>query len=302
MHGDTVRVMRVAISGSTGLIGTALAVSLRGDGHSVVGISRRPGPDVLTWDLDAGELDPSGLVGVDAVVNLAGESIQGRWTTAKKERIMKSRIDATDLLVRTLGALEERPSVFVSGSAMGYYGDRGDELLAESSGPGSGFLADVAQAWERSAAGVEPLGVRLACARTSIVLSPDGVALRRMKTITKFGLGGPLGGGRQFWSWITLDDQVRALRLLIETDIEGPVNLATPNPVRQGDFAASLAAALHRPAIVPAPRFAIRAALGEMGEALLLDSTRLEPTVLDAAGFRFESPDLESAFASMFPD
>jgi uncharacterized protein (TIGR01777 family) len=190
----------------------------------------------------------------------------------------------------------------VSGSAMGYYGDRGAQLLDESAGPGSGFLAEVVEAWERSAAAVESLGIRLACARTSIVLAPHGLALARMQTITKFGLGGPLGGGHQYWSWITLDDEVRALRFLIDNEIEGPVNMATPNPVRQRDFATTLADALHRPSFLPAPRFAIRMVLGEMGDALLLDSTRLVPAVLAGAGFEFDSLDLEAAFSSIYPD
>jgi uncharacterized protein (TIGR01777 family) len=292
--------MRVAISGSTGLIGGALAASLRRDGHEVLGISRRGGPDAVEWDPRAGKIDRSALEGADAIVNLAGESIQGRWTSSKKERIMRSRVDSTSLLAGVLTELDRRPTVFVSGSAVGYYGDRGDEVLAEDAPPGTGFLAEVAGAWERAAQPISALGIRLACARTSIVLSPEGGALARMRLITKFFLGGPLGGGEQYWSWITLDDEVRALRLLLDADIEGPVNLAAPEPVRQRAFAKALAEVLHRPAVLPAPGFAIRAALGEMGDALLLDSQRVVPGVLTDAGFVFGAPDLATALQSLF--
>lgn len=296
----TVLFVRVVISGVSGMIGSALAVSLRSDGHDVVGISRTPSADAIAWDVGAGVLDATALGSVDAVVHLAGESIQGRWTKAKKRRILGSRVDSTGLLARSLGKLDTRPEVFVCGSAVGFYGDRGDEPLDETSPPGSGFLAEVARAWERSAAPIEDLGVRLAYARTSLVLTPDAGALGRMRAITRWGLGGPLGGGRQFWSWVTLDDEVRALRFLIESEIEGPANIASPGPLRQGDFSRILAAALERPAVAPAPAFAIRAALGEMGRELLLDSVRARPAVLEAAGFEYESPDLAGAFESMF--
>jgi len=302
MQPGTVRVMRVAISGATGLIGAALAESLRRDGNEVLGISRRPGPDTVVWDVAAGEIDGAALEGVDAIVHLAGESIQGRWTKSKKERIMRSRVDSTVLLAGVVAELDRRPSVFVSGSAVGYYGDRGDEVLTEADGPGGGFLAEVALAWEQAARPVAALGVRLTHPRTSIVLAADGGALPRMKLLTQLGLGGPLGGGEQYWSWITLADEVRALRLLLDSEIEGPVNMAAPEPVRQRSFATALADALHRPAFVPGPAFAIRAALGEMGETLLLDSTRVAPGVLTEAGFAFDSPDLPSALVSLFGD
>lgn len=283
------------------MIGTALADGLRGDGHDVVGVSRSPGPATVEWDVERGEIDGGALEGLDAVVHLAGESIQGRWTSAKKERILRSRVESTELLARTIAELDDRPRVFVSGSAMGYYGDRGSDVLSESAAAGSGFLAEVTQAWEAAAEPIAGLGVRLSFARTSIVLSPDGGALQRMKWITRFGLGGPLGDGQQYWSWITLSDQVRALRFMIDADLEGPVNLAAPGAVPQRTFAKELATALHRPAVIPAPGFAIRAVLGEMGDALLLDSTRLAPDALAAAGFVFDSPDVVSAFGSLFP-
>lgn len=294
--------VRVAITGATGLIGSALADDLRGDGHEVVAISRRPAPGGIVWNVEAGELDASALEGVDAVVHLAGESIQGRWTTAKKSRILRSRVDSTELLASAIGSLDRPPGVVVSGSAMGYYGNRGDELLDESASAGTGFLADVTSAWERAAAPIAAAGVRLCLARTSIVLSPDGGALPRMRAITRAGLGGPLGSGRQYWSWITLDDEIAALRFLIDAEVEGPVNLATPEPVRQREFAEHLGRALGRPSFVPAPRAAIRAGLGEMGRALLLDSVRLEPRVLVDEGFRFATPGLAAAFDALLRD
>lgn len=287
--------MRVGITGVSGLIGSALADDLRADGHEVVGISRRESADGIFWDVAAGKLDPGALEGVDAVVHLAGESIQGRWTTAKKQRILRSRVDSTELLASTIASLDQPPRVVVSGSAMGYYGDRGDEVLTESAAAGTGFLADVTRVWEGAAAPIADHGVRLCLARTSIVLATEGGALPRMRTITRAGLGGALGSGRQFWSWITLDDEIAALRFLIDSEVEGAVNLATPNPVRQREFAKRLAAVLGRPAVMPAPSLAVRTALGEMGRALLLDSTRLQPSVLVEAGFTFESPDLDAA-------
>ena len=291
--------MRVAISGVSGLIGSALAEDLRDDGHEVLGISRRPGTDRIAWDVEAGSLDPLALEGVDAVVHLAGESIQGRWTTAKKQRILRSRVDSTELLASAMSRLDRPPGVVVSGSAMGYYGDRGDEVLDESAAQGVGFLADVTGAWEDAARPVADLGVRLCLARTSIVLASTGGALPRMRAITRAGVGGALGNGRQFWSWITLADEIAALRFMIESDIEGPVNLATNAPVRQREFAKELGSVLGRPAIVPAPAVAIRGVLGEMGRALLLDSTRLEPSALTRAGFSFGSPGLEGALGDV---
>jgi uncharacterized protein (TIGR01777 family) len=294
--------VRVAISGVSGLIGSALAEGLRSDGHEVLGISRRPGADRIVWDVEAGLLDPAALEGVDAVVHLAGESIQGRWTAAKKQRILRSRVDSTELLVSAVARLDRPPGVVVSGSAMGYYGDRGDELLDESAARGVGFLADVTAAWEDAALPIADLGVRLCLARTSIVLAAEGGAFPRIRALTRAGLGGPLASGRQFWSWITLADEIAALRFLIESDVEGPVNLATSDPVRQRDFAKELASALRRPAVVPAPAFAIRGALGEMGKALLLDSTRLEPRVLGEVGFSFGSPSLGAALDKLLRD
>ncbi len=289
--------MKFVITGVSGLIGSALATSLRSDGHEVVGLSRSEGSGLVRWDVEAGQLDPSALAGADAVVHLAGESIGGRWTTAKKRRLVDSRVRSTELLVSTMAALDdaERPAVFVGGSAMGVYGDRGDEVLTEASSPGSSFLADLVVRWEGAARPLEDLGVRVCHARTSLVLGADAESFRRLVLVTKLGASGPLGGGRQYWSWISLSDQVRALRHLLDEELTGPVNITAPHPVSQRAFARSLAKALRRPAWVPAPGFAIRLLLGEMGQALLLDSTRLEPRALLDSGFEFEHETVEAA-------
>ncbi len=289
--------MKVVITGVSGLIGSALASSLRDDGHDVVGLSRSSGPDRVVWDVGAGTLDPGALAGADAVVHLAGESIAGRWTSAKKSRLADSRIRSTELLVSTIEGLPatDRPSVFLGGSAMGVYGDRRDEVLAETAAPGTSFLADLVVRWEGAAQPLDELGVRVCHARTSLVLGAEAEAFRRLVLITKLGGAGPLGGGRQYWSWISLTDQVRVLRRLLAEDVSGPVNVASPRPVTQREFARVLARALKRPAILPAPGFAIRLVLGEMGQALLLDSARLEPRVLVDGGFEFEHETVESA-------
>jgi len=301
--------MRVAITGIRGLIGSALAASLRADGHEVLGVSRRPdapagheGPDTanartIAWDVAAGAIDASALEGLDAIVHLAGESIGGRWTAARKAAIMSSRVDSTRLLARVIGELDAKPSVFVCGSAIGFYGDRGEEELTEWSLPGDGFLADVCMRWERAAVPIPDAGVRLVRIRTGLVVGPGAEAIERMAKITRLGAGGPLGSGRQWWSWISLEDEVRAVRHLIDSDASGAFNLTAPNPVRQRDFQRALSAALGRPSFMPAPRFAIRAALGEMGQALLLDSTRVMPDALTDDGFAFSHPDLPGALA-----
>ncbi|MCY3607046.1 MAG: TIGR01777 family oxidoreductase [Acidimicrobiaceae bacterium] len=301
--------LRVAITGIRGLIGGALATSLRADGHEVVGISRRPDPvgalaadeaaaeRAVAWDVAAGTIDASALEGLDAIVHLAGESIGGRWTAARKAAIMSSRVDSTRLLARVIGELDAKPSVFVCGSAIGFYGDRGEEELTEWSLPGDGFLADVCMRWERAAVPIPDAGVRLVRIRTGLVVGPGAEAIKRMAKITRLGAGGPLGSGRQWWSWISLEDEVRAVRHLIDSDASGAFNLTAPNPVRQRDFQRALSAALGRPSFMPAPRFAIRAALGEMGQALLLDSTRVMPDALTDDGFEFSHPDLPGALA-----
>ncbi|WP_419945628.1 TIGR01777 family oxidoreductase [Candidatus Poriferisodalis sp.] len=301
--------MRVAITGVRGLIGGALATSLRADGHEVVGISRRREPvgalgaddetaeRAVAWDVAAGKIDASALEGLDAIVHLAGESIGGRWTATRKAAIMSSRVDSTRLLAGAIRELDAKPSVFVCGSAVGFYGNRGEDELTERSLPGDGFLADVCMRWERAAVPIPDAGVRLVRIRTGLVVGPGAEAISRMAKITRLGAGGPLGGGRQWWSWISLDDEVRAIRHLIDSDANGAFNLTSPNPVRQRDFQQALSAALRRPSFMPAPKLALRAALGEMGQGLLLDSTRVLPDALSEDGFEFSHPQLADALA-----
>jgi uncharacterized protein len=303
--------MRVIITGHTGFIGSALAANLAADGHDVVGVSRSPATqgasakhssvdNVIVWDLEAGTIDKNAMEGADAIVHLAGESIEGRWTAAKKQRILNSRVRSTEVLADAIASLDSTPQVLVSGSAMGIYGNRRDEVLSEgSSTPGGSFLADVCLAWEAAAMPVASLGVRLVYARTGLVLGEGGGALKKMATITKFGAGGPLGRGDQWWSWITLDDEVRALRHVIDNEVEGPANIVGPTAVRQKDFARALGEILRRPTFMPAPAFAIKTILGEMGQALLLDSIRLVPQTLVDAGFEHQHPDLGAALKSM---
>ena len=306
---DVMNRKRVAITGVRGLIGGALATSLRADGHEVVGISRRPdrvsapvagdetAERTVAWDVAAGTIDASALEGLDAIVHLAGESIGGRWTDWRKTAIMSSRVESTRLLAGVVRELDAKPSVFVCGSAIGFYGDRGDEELTERSLPGGGFLADVCMRWERAAVPIPDAGARLVRIRTGLVVGRGAEAIERMARITRLGAGGPLGTGRQWWSWISLDDEVRAIRHLIDSEASGAFNLTAPNPVRQHEFQRALSAALRRPSFMPAPRFAIRAALGEMGQALLLDSTRVLPDALTDDGFEFAHPDLADALA-----
>lgn len=306
---DVMSHMQVAITGIRGLIGGALAASLRAEGHEVVGISRRPDPldkpgaddeaaeRTVAWDVAAGTIDASALEGLDAIVHLAGESIGGRWSGKRKAAIMSSRVESTRLLAGVIRELDAKPAVFVCGSAIGFYGNRGEEELTERSLPGEGFLSEVCMRWERAAVPIPDAGVRLVRIRTGLVVGSGADAIDRMATITRLGAGGPLGGGRQWWSWISLDDEVRAIRHLIDSDASGAFNLTAPHPVRQRDFQRALSAALRRPSLMPAPRFAIRAALGEMGQALLLDSTRVLPDALVDDGFRFEHPELAGALA-----
>lgn len=290
--------MDVAITGSSGLIGSRLATSLAADGHVVRRVTRgAPGPGRVTWSPEEGRLDTTGLAGVDAVVHLAGEGIAGRrWTDEQKARLRESRTRGTALLASVLATLEPRPRVLLSGSAMGYYGDRGDEVLTESAPPATGFLARLCVDWEAAAAPAAAAGIRVAHLRTSLVLDAHGGALAKMLPLFKLGLGGRLGSGRQWWSWVTLDDHVAATRFLLEHDVAGPVNLASPGAVTNADFARALGRAVHRPAVLPVPRFAPRLVLGgELAEELLFTSARLRPAALEQAGFTFAHPGLDEA-------
>lgn len=296
--------MRICVSGSSGLIGTALRRSLEADHHTVLRLVRSGGggPGLVRWDIGRGEIDASSLEGLDAVVHLAGEGIgDKRWTPDQKRKILDSRTQGTTLLAEALASVTDKPAVLVSGSAVGFYGDRGDEQLTEQSGPGTGFLTDVVVAWEAAAQRVEPAGIRLAKIRSGIVLDRDGGALAKMASIAKLGLLGKLGSGKQWMSWVALADHVRAIRFLIDTEITGPVNVTAPTPVTNAVFTKTLGRVLHRPTVIPVPRFGPKILLGaELAEALLLEGQRVMPEVLLEAGFEFRYDDLETALRSIF--
>ena len=283
--------MNVLITGVTGLIGSALASELQRRGDKVIGVSRRPSADQISWE----GMTPTLLDEVDAVVNLAGESIAGRWTKSKKGRILDSRVEATSLVAAAIVNADNPPNCLVQASAAGFYGDRGSEVLEESAGPGEGFLAEVCQQWEAASQPVVDMGIRTAVPRFSIVLANGPGALGRLALTTRLCVGGPLGNGRQWWSWVSLNDTVRSIMHLLDHDVSGAVNISTPNPETQRTFATTLGKVLRRPAFVPAPGFAISAALGEMGTSLLLDSFRLYPNVLLENGFVFQDSELEGA-------
>jgi uncharacterized protein len=290
--------VRIAITGSSGLIGTALARSLQADGHEVVRVVRgetRPGE--VRWDPAAGTVDAPGLEGLDGVVHLAGEPVAARrWTDEQKRKILESRTTGTSLLAATLAGLTSPPPVLVSASGMDYYGDRGDEILDEGASRGEGFLAEVVEAWEGATAPAGEAGIRVAHARTSIVLDASGGALGKMLPLFKAGVGGRMGSGRQWWSWIGIADEVGAIRFLLDHDVSGPVNLAAPAPVTNAAFTEVLGRVLGRPTVLPVPRFGPKLLLGgELAENLLFTSKRLRPAKLEAAGYTFVHPDLETA-------
>lgn len=299
--------MQVAITGSNGLIGGALAASLRGDSHQVRPLVRSPGNATderaaIYWNPAQGALNGEHLEGVDAVVHLAGAGIaERRWTAKHKRAMLGSRVDGTDLLARTLAGLEDPPKVLVSGSAIGFYGDRGDEALTEDSEPGVGFLAELVQAWEAATKPAEDAGIRVVHARTSLVLSRTGGLLPRLLLPFKLGLGGRTGPGTQWMSWTTLVDEVRALRYLIEADdISGPVNITAPQPVVNQEFARALGRAVRRPTFLPTPVTPLKLAMGrELVSELMLASQRVDAAVLNAAGFTFEHPDIDTALAAV---
>lgn len=294
----------IAVTGSTGLIGTALRRSLEADGHQVRPVVRRTvgsGESAVAWDPEKGTIDAAALEGVDAVVHLAGAGIgDKRWTDARKRLILESRTKGTALLASTLTGLEAKPAVLVSGSAIGYYGDRGDETLTEQSAPGNDFLASICVPWEAAARPVVDAGIRLATIRTGIVLTTEGGALPKMLPLFKLGLGGPYGSGRQWWSWITLADEISAIRHVLDHDIHGPVNLTAPRPVPERDLAKALGRTLHRPSLLPVPPFGPKLVVGaELAEALLFTSAKVLPAVLESSGFTFAHPDLETALPAV---
>ncbi|MET0913356.1 MAG: TIGR01777 family oxidoreductase [Acidimicrobiales bacterium] len=295
--------MEIVVTGSSGLIGTALVAGLEADGHRVRRLVRRParGSDEVRWDPSAGEIDRDGLEGVDGVVHLAGPGIgDKRWSEARKHDLREARVVGTALLAETLAGLDAKPPVLVSGSAIGYYGDRGDEKLTEKSKAGNDFLADLCRDWEGAAAPAAAAGIRVATIRTGIVLAPGGGALEKLLPLFKLGLGGRLGSGRQYWSWITIDDEVRAIRHLLEHDVSGPVNLTAPEPATNQEITSTLGEVLNRPTLVPVPRFGPKLILGgEATETFLYASQRVYPTVLEADGFTFTHPELEPALRAV---
>jgi uncharacterized protein len=291
--------MDVVVTGASGLIGTALKGALEKAGHRMVPMVRsQASGDAIRWDPDRGEIDAAGVEGVGAVVHLAGEGIGNRrWNEAHKAKVKGSRTKGTSLLAETLSKLNKAPKVLVSGSAVGYYGDRGDEVLTESSRPGNDFLAGVCTAWEAATAPAKEAGIRVAHIRTGIVLSGRGGVLPKMVLPFKFGAGGKLGSGRQWMSWIALADEVEAIvHLLGDDTLSGPFNFTAPNPVTNADMTKAIGAALHRPTLLPAPAFALKTALGaEMAEELLLVSQRALPTRLLDSGFTFQHSELGDA-------
>ncbi len=298
--------MRILMTGASGLVGTALAAELRAAGETVnrfvrpsadpAAVKPLPSGDVA-WNPETGEMNLPAAENADVVVNLAGASIGGgRWTTKRKALLRSSRVDLTEHLVTALSRLKSPPKIFVSASAIGFYGDRGEESLTEASTSGNDFLSQITSEWEAAAIKAEQFGTRTVLARFGIILSKNGGALPQMLTPFKLGAGGKLGSGKQWMSWISLDDAVSALRIAITNpNFRGPINIVAPNPSRNADFTRALAQVLHRPAILPAPAFALRLALGEMADALLLSSQRVVPEKLTQQHFKFQYAGLESA-------
>ncbi len=289
--------MNVLISGATGLIGSALLPELEAGGHTVTRLSRsQKEANTIRWDPSAGTIDGD-LEGTETVVHLAGESIaQGRWNPQKKRRILESRVQGTRLLAESIAALPDPPKVMVSTSAVGYYGDRGDEVLTEESAPGTDFLAGVCREWEAAAEPARRAGIRVVHPRLGIVLSPEGGALGTTLPIFKFGGGGKIGSGNQWWSWVALDDVVGStIHALTDESVEGPVNIGSPNPMTNAQYTKVLGKVLGRPTVLPLPAPAARIMLGEVADALLLASQRMEPARLESTGYTFRYPQLEGA-------
>ena len=291
--------MKIAISGTSGLIGSALIPFLEEKGHEVFKLVRVGGdlhPDEIGWDPKSGVVNPSLLEGMDGVVHLAGESIMGRWTEAKKEKIQKSRVEGTKLLCKVLCTLKHPPAVFIAASAIGYYGNRGDEILTEHSAKGEGFLSDVCKKWEEASSALKEKGSRVANLRFGMVLSGKGGALKQMLTAFKLGLGGRMGLGNQWMSWIAIDDLLCIIDYVLhKKELAGPLNTVSPNPVTNQAFTETLGKVLHRPAFMAMPAFAVKLIFGQLGTELLLGSEKVVPRKLEEAGYSFAYPHLEEA-------
>ena len=292
----------IAISGSSGLIGSALVHALSREGHVVKHLVRRAARDEteVSWDPQRGEIDATRLTGVDAVINLAGEKLDQRWTDDVRQRIRESRVKGTALIARTIAALTPKPGVMLSGSAIGIYGDRGDDVLTESSTLGDDFLAAVCKEWEAATQPASDAGIRVVHSRTGIVFSKDRGALPKLVMPFRFGVGGRLGSGEQWMSWVALTDVVGAMQhALAHESMRGAMNLVAPNPVRNEEMTQALSHELHRPALLPVPRVAIKILLGEMADAAVLASQRVEPRALRDARYIFALPTLEQALAAI---
>ena len=292
--------MKILIAGATGLIGSKLVPFLKEQGHQVVILTREQGQldsGSISWNPESGFIDGSKLEGFDAIINLAGENIaDGRWTEEKKEKIYKSRVNLTRQLSEAIANLTKPPKVFINASATGYYGNKWDIIQTEDSPRGVGFLADLCLKWEEATQVAEDRGIRVVKLRTGIVLSPQGGALGKMIPPFKMGMGGTLGGGAQYMSWITLEDLIRVIDFALTHDsIKGPINVVTPNPVSNADFTKALGKQLHRPTFMHMPEMVVKVMFGEMADEMLLSSTRAMPEKLTNAGFKFEYPMLEEA-------
>jgi uncharacterized protein (TIGR01777 family) len=295
---------RILLSGASGMVGSALVPTLRAGGAQIVRLARagapfRAGEQTVAWD-PAQPISPDAVSGFDAVIHLAGENIVGRWTPTKKARIRDSRIPATTHLAQALAQTKQKPGVFLSASAIGYYGNRGDEVLTEDKGPGSGFTSDLAQEWELATTPAVDAGIRTVQMRIGVILAASGGALSKMLTPFKMGVGGKIGNGRQWMGWVDLQDILGAIHHLLKTDsLKGPVNLAAPNPVTNAEFTKTLATVLSRPAIVPMPAFAARLAFGPMADELLMASQRVSPSKLIASGYSFRFGDLRTSLKAI---
>lgn len=292
--------MKIVVSGASGALGSALVPELRSSGHEVLRLVRREArsSDEVSWDPATGSIDADALAGIDAAINVSGANIGRRWTTARRREIRESRIATTGLLARTLARLVPRPHTLMQAGAVGIYGDRGDEILTEESDLGAGFLADLGKDWEAAADPAREAGVRVATFRQGIVLSKaPGGALARMLPFFKLGVGGRVGSGRQWLSWISLEDLVRAYQNVLATDLSGPINLCSPNPVTNAQFTKALGRVLRRPTLFPVPGVVIKTIWGEMGDVALLEGQRTLPARLADTGFEFAYADLDAALA-----
>lgn len=295
----TMTPLRIAVTGSHGMVGSALVEALKGSGYEVIRVVRSPpgsGSADIYWNPSDAEIDGQAFNGLDGVVNLAGENINQRWTSTAKQRIRRSRVDGTELLAGALAALDSPPRVLVNASAVGFYGDRGDEHLTEGSGVGSGFLATVVRDWEKATAPAARAGIRVVMTRSGVVLSEQGGALKKMLPAFRMGVGGTMGSGEQWMSWVSLADEVAGIRFALEsTDLSGPVNLTSPQPVTNAEFTRTLGRVLDRPAFFRVPRVALKIAFGQMAEETILASQHAVSDRLVQAGFEFRYPQLEQA-------